>query len=359
MAALDTLVLEGFQRVQDQAVLRTDPRQVARRTIKGRLSLVCQVNDEHFAQKRHDALGGSVQQHVHVAFDSARFNFTKISKDEKLLDLEAALQEGVVLANVSPLSVGHVLLVPQPERLEPQLLTREAVSFALGALMQARRPDCRLVFNSMAGFASVNHLHFHMMWLEHVGLERFPVESAERRIISLGQAEGEVTMEVIEQDHWYVRCFVLSICSKEDPEVLARSIFGLISELQARNVPHNLLIAPASAQEAVLRCFIFARKGDSQLRGDAGFNAAVCELSGLIVCHHRAVFEALGEDRLCAIFADDVSLPQTEFQDLLQSAPWKVGPPLFEDWEDAASENAASEDSWGLPSTLPEELKPK
>lgn len=100
----------------------------------------------------------------------------------------------MVVVNVSPLEYCHVLLVPTPEKCLPQMLTesglKTAIDFSLVSgnrylrffnpqtlkicytvhntqVFVVCRRYFRVGFNSLGGFASVNHLHFHGYLLEH------------------------------------------------------------------------------------------------------------------------------------------------------------------------------------------------
>lgn len=67
---------------------------------------------------------------------------------------------------------------------------------------------------------------------------------------------------------------------------------------------------------AMPEVFIFPRQAEDKLRADAGLNAGIAEVSGVVYPHSQEVFETLTEERLRDIFEHDVSLPSAEFEDL-------------------------------------------
>jgi hypothetical protein len=85
-----------------------------------------------------------------------------------------------IFANISPIMGGHGLLVPQVAAGHPQVLTPAHLTLALRVMALAGRPDFHLGFNSLAAWASVNHLHFHATYIGDVfpRTRRFAVERA-------------------------------------------------------------------------------------------------------------------------------------------------------------------------------------
>jgi hypothetical protein len=89
-----------------------------------------------------------------------------------------------VFVNLSPLTHGHFLFVPQPKLLHPQVLTGDVIfnGLILTEQLQHQRPDFRVMFNSLGAFASVNHLHLQGVFLKGVYPDAaFPVEHAKRK----------------------------------------------------------------------------------------------------------------------------------------------------------------------------------
>jgi len=356
----DRQVLVAFGKVLDAGgVVRTSPGNIQRRNLTGTLGIVVQFSSEHFNKKRTPP--GSISQQVVAAVDPEAFNFSKVDPAEKLLEIEAIPREhpdgglcATVLVNVSPLATGHVLFVPNCDEVRPQVLTEHLLLGGLNLLAMSTRHDFRLVFNSLMGFASVNHFHFHGLYLNYCGLQdaRLPMEKAERSIIAGGITEGRVALELLVEGKWYVRGFVVTAgCAKGTPganppadvAALASLAYRVVLELQKRNIAHNVVLAPPSgrkpkrapqalqalASEEVVKpealspeIYILPRQPEGSLREDAGFNAAVMELAGLIVARSEETFKSLSEESVQEIFKSDVSIPDSVFDELICKVAW-------------------------------------
>ena len=116
-----------------------------------------QFDPDHSKMKRKP-LSATVPP-VRKPVNRDEFNFTKVNDREVLLYTD----EATYLVNVSPLWFGHMLLVPSYRDVLPQVLTPEGIAVALKSLKRFR-PSVRLMFNSMAAWASVNHLHLHIFF---------------------------------------------------------------------------------------------------------------------------------------------------------------------------------------------------
>ena len=114
---------------------------------------------------------------VRQPFDPEKFNFTKVDTDKELvfetLDKEEDEKEGgggggggICIINVSPIEFGHCLFLPQVQRCLPQALTKNAIESALKLMLLSRSKAMKMGFNSLCAYASVNHLHWHLYYLQ-------------------------------------------------------------------------------------------------------------------------------------------------------------------------------------------------
>lgn len=95
------------------------------------------------------------------AFDPAGFHFNKpFLARETLWTGELGGKAARLLYNKFPFARLHGLLVPEPERGLPQMLTPELHGWAWDSCAHAGFPELRLGYNSTGAGASVNHLHF-------------------------------------------------------------------------------------------------------------------------------------------------------------------------------------------------------
>lgn len=368
----DKQLLEGFAGAERAGQLRSKPADILRRYVQGANTMVAQFSPEHYAKKRRREAQWTA---VNSPPDPAAFNFTKAAEAELIMTIQeepesvppaglgsagAALppprkHETKVLVSVSPVAHGHVIFVPRCQDLLGQVLTEEAAHTALKILARSTRTDFRLLFNSLLGFATVNHLHFHGLYLDHTKLPqmRFPVEKVERCVIGGGNTEGRVCIEMLGENKWPVRGFVLSAGWREgtrgdgpeplaDLEALGTLVAGVAGELTKRGIPFNMIMAPflghrrrdrsnelpsvdggTSTSMAVSPdVYIFPRQPETAMSETAGFNAAVCEIAGLLLARDQEAYEALDEATICETFAKEVSLSGPEFDELICKLAW-------------------------------------
>jgi GDP-D-glucose phosphorylase len=101
-------------------------------------------------------------------FDYDKFNFTKIDQREILMTKVLLNNVSVsFVINNSPLTKYHVLIVPQLESCLPQILTKECIQIALNIMKATDDKSIRIGYNSPGALASVNHLHMHIVHVEH------------------------------------------------------------------------------------------------------------------------------------------------------------------------------------------------
>lgn len=103
-------------------------------------------------------------------FDEHKFNFNKINPCEILFECQNGLNgcNGNVtfLINNSPLTKYHSLICPSLSDNLPQVLAKDAISFAIDVIYGFNDRNFRIGFNSPGAFASVNHLHMHLMHID-------------------------------------------------------------------------------------------------------------------------------------------------------------------------------------------------
>lgn len=375
----DKLLLEGFGLLSSRGHVQSDPSKISRRSIEGSFGLNAQFSEDHFAKKRQKY--NPAKESVVMPDDSDAFNFTKVDANEIISSVDASRPKRpeatffaglmydevsedqphpvnvTVLASASPLAVGHVLFVPSLEQKMPQVINAQLLLCGLNLLTMSKRSDFRILYNSLQGCASVNHFHFHGLYLDHCSLstKRLPIENVNRSTVAGDRTEGKLCIELLAETQWYVRGFVLTAgCppgrSKNmvsdtiqhplpDLEILARGAGRLLEELQRRNIAHNVLIAPFStdrrpanitdliikgelaAPAASPEIYIIPRHPDKNLRPDAGFNAGISELCGLLVAHDEQHFNNFAEKTLADIF-EDISLSGAEMDELICKFAW-------------------------------------
>ena len=137
------------------------------------------------------ASGQKVDGVTPPAFNPAGFHFNKPFLAKEILWQGSLLKRDCrLLYNKFPFAPFHGLLVPEPERALPQLLTQELHLYAwhLTENLGTSLPGWGLSYNSYGAYASVNHLHFQTFlrptpmpiqdaaWSHNGGEEEYPAQ---------------------------------------------------------------------------------------------------------------------------------------------------------------------------------------
>lgn len=219
--SFDERFLARFHALQATPGLFRNPHYARnrRRVLPGALGVVAQFNEHHLVNKRPTGMANPTS--ARRAFDAQLFNFTKANPAELVCGMDvggavaftgasaeastnddaAAEPLHAVFVNPSPILLGHSLLVPSVRSCAPQELSAAHIAVALRLLRSASNGHAVLSdgtraltatrmclgFNSLGGWASVNHCHFHAFWADDMGgvdhrtpFERSPLTPAAR-----------------------------------------------------------------------------------------------------------------------------------------------------------------------------------
>ena len=254
--------------------------------------------------------------------DCNSFNFTKANAHE-LIDDD-------ILINVSPLAFGHFLFCPSLNDKRPQILQKSSIADALTLAGNFSRPDFKLFFNSLGGWASVNHMHFHGVflagcstvsrtWHGHervVGLDcclfddgRFPIEHASvSRFLSSRNGSDVCCLNYIVPG---IRI------SNTDRDRLLSDCWEVIDHLLRKDIPHNILvtnqgrciyIVPRQVQKVIM--LPFSEPG-------GGIHVASSEIFGAVICFDESTYKGLDESSYIDVLRRQVAVDPTVIQNLL------------------------------------------
>ncbi|XP_060709670.1 GDP-D-glucose phosphorylase 1 [Hemiscyllium ocellatum] len=308
---------------------RLPRRGLPSRVLPGPRGLVVQLNPERARERRPPQEILSLRQ----PFDPQRFNFTRIPGREVLFRLrrrglgEAEDEaEALLVINVSPLEWGHVLLLPEPSRRLPQLLTRESVLRALELLFLSSDPGFRVGFNSLGAEASVNHLHLHGYYLG----QRLELEwAATRPLLESGTQASAHFLPVHLLSQHPARGLVLYTDGGDGG--LARAaltLHALTGLLVRRSLAHNLFLtrgcplgspAPGRASSPDrdgARIVLWPRRSCFGAKDPAAFTVALCELAGHWPLKTPQEYSSLTEEQALGMVRR-YSLPEEEYSQLL------------------------------------------
>ncbi|TYZ58569.1 hypothetical protein PybrP1_009949 [[Pythium] brassicae (nom. inval.)] len=323
--------------------------------LRGALGVIVLFNPSHSQRKRpvdQQLLRGAAVSSASPP--PTAFNFTQIKPNEVLCALTVdecgelppqvrvrAVDERpprhAVLVNVSPLMRGHSLVVFDVAQLRPQRLELSYLRASVAVVHAARDAHFALGFNSAGAWSSVNHLHLQCFFPSQLdpGLQ-LPILRQNRR--ELFRAAGGAPAAVFEFPHWPMRCYGVGVGAAERDSSgaafngVVRVAWALLQLLQARGIPHNVLVAhdDATSQPLVV---VFPRREQQENgvalfsqhehagEGAEGLRFAVAEVAGLVVAGTATRFRHFSQEIYERIMRDEVSLPQDEAASIVDE--WK------------------------------------
>ncbi|XP_025819786.1 GDP-L-galactose phosphorylase 1-like isoform X1 [Panicum hallii] len=257
-------------------------------------------------------------------FDSGKFNFTKVRPEEVIFrfcetDKDSAQYFGgapdtisasssAILINVSPIGYCHVLLTPKIQDCLPQRIDEESFLIAMYIARETRNPFFRVGYNSLGGFATINHLHFQAYYLK----VPYPVEKATTEKLTT-LVNGVSISQLVD---YPVSGFVFEGgASLED---LSDVVAKVCIFLQENNRPFNVLISESGNSVFLLpQCYAEKQRlgKASQEFLDMRINPAIWELSGHLVLKRKKDYDEASEPNICR-FLVEAALSETEFQEL-------------------------------------------
>lgn len=311
----DRLLRAKWDEAMAKGVFRYGLEDMTTRAIPGKFGFVAQRNPKRFTHRRRPMDIQKLQQ----PFNPSLFNFNKISDSEVLFRIHRETSdlsdEHLIAVNISPIEYGHVLLVPAPKKCSPQVITVESLILCLELMALSGLSSFYMVANSLLAYASVNHLHYHFMYLNY----DLPVAKLTGSHIGGG---------CYELDNHMALGFGFQLDTS--PSSCASGVQKVIDILLANNLPHNVVMyrgvpfnAHSSACSSVIRILVIPRKpvyGIKELYEDGKdiqpFCAAACEIGlGFIPVIDQAKYPTITEDEVVAILSE-MALNTEEFQTL-------------------------------------------
>ncbi|KAJ0172653.1 hypothetical protein K1T71_011792 [Dendrolimus kikuchii] len=244
-----------------------------------------QLNPDRCLKRRIPELIENIMQ----PFDIDKFNFNKVSKEEVMFTFTSKDNDThTILVNVSPISRYHSLLCPFVNECLPQVMTEDSLKLTLDLLFLMQDRELRIGFNSLCAFASVNHLHYHLLF--------------EKTTLAVETADVQhIKGNLYKIDKYPVPAFCFEV-QKETCNTTTREIFMLLKYFLDHSIAHNILItnkrSSGKFDKDVARVFIWVRKSTSGVKNFTAFNVAVCELSGWFPIFSEEAFNTLKPEDL-------------------------------------------------------------
>ncbi|KAM5170024.1 GDP-D-glucose phosphorylase 1 [Mantella aurantiaca] len=326
LSAFDKTLRCKWAEKMEQGLFRYPLWSLQTRILPGRGKYVAQLNIKRGIERRKPEDIRSIQE----KFNPNKFNFSKINSKETLFEMvrsspeEAAgdgslqindivrdrsadtmIKEGwhsriLVVINVSPLELGHVLLIPEPSLCLSQILIPDLVLFGLESILLSGHPGFRVGFNSLGGFASVNHLHLHGFYLD----EELLIESTTCKPLC-----PKANVYLLNDFPAPGFCFYTD---GKDLVSLSQRVCRATDYFVGRNIAHNVFITrgcdpgnsgfPESREG--IRVVIWARKSCFGSKEESAFNVALCELAGHLPFKNQEDFMNMTEESVIGIIKE-------------------------------------------------------
>ncbi|CAJ0582641.1 unnamed protein product, partial [Mesorhabditis spiculigera] len=266
-------------------------------------------------------------RHIREPFNQLRFNFTKLNEAEVMLYLKCEdlpitndpLDRHLVAVNASPLERDHSLIIPSVNKCLPQVLTTTGIRIATDVMLLVDDDTFHVLFNSLLGHASVNHLHLHTLY--------WPYDSdlVNRRFEPLNDSHDAF---VIRPPDWFCCAFAFQLLNKDGYEKFIRNLTKCVEFLTEREQAHNLFFTraqPIRTTGAVrsedrrnelgryITAYVFPRVNMHGAKPPTNFNPAACELAGCLTAYTYRFFESVTEQAAVRIIEEEASLPDDRF----------------------------------------------
>lgn len=286
---------------EDEGLFRYNYKEENAIVLPGKYGFLAVLNINRGTKRRKPNIFTSVSE----PFNDNLFNFTKVNEGEYLFKFSNASSnsfntDDILAINTSPLGYFHSLILPKINSKLPQVINEYSLNIAVQLLLLSASPAIRVGFNSLCAFASVNHLHLHLyylqykMYLEDCDIEHFSGPC--HKIIDY-PSKG----------------FVFVLKSGDLLSNFVKTVFIMINYLQQKNIPHNIFITRALAKDLniddlnnsrnCVRVFIWARTSSGDKAMDK-FSPATCELFGHLVFKDKSEFSEVTENSVTKILTD-------------------------------------------------------
>ncbi|XP_031838149.1 GDP-D-glucose phosphorylase 1 [Nomia melanderi] len=292
----DSILKEKWEEAQNKGIFRYVLNIKSSKILSGKYQFLAQLNIDRGCNRRLPENITSMTQ----LFDKERFNFTKISSEEKIMNLDAENEADIIAVNISPLEYCHCLLLPERWKQLPQVVTKYSLYKALDIFALSHDLYIRMVFNSLCAYASVNHLHWHLYYLNHKMLLEY---------IDLDDFMGPVQI----LKNYPANGFCIKRLNVKNIDEFVNWAFLVINYLQNKQIAHNVYITRAKADSGKeyedLRIYIWARKSSTGIKDTSVFNVASCELFGHLSIKSEEVYKNVSEEYVANFFKDITEEP--------------------------------------------------
>ncbi|KAI1728103.1 GDP-D-glucose phosphorylase 1 [Ditylenchus destructor] len=303
--------------------------------LEGNYNLSLQLNVERGTLRRKPMRFQNIRQ----PFNHLRWNFTKLRQAELLYLLRCGdkpytadkLDIHTIAVNASPMEKGHSLVIPSVNKCFPQVLNSSAVRISTDLMLLTEDENFHVLFNSLLGQASVNHLHTHILfWPYESDLINRPVEP-----LFPNKPSEDSPMFILRRPAWLIQTFVFQLKSPASFDAFVNNITNCAIFLTEQNVAHNLFMSRApplrttslsptdcsvsiAAEPLYVTAYLFPRRNQTGAKPPTNFSPASMELAGFLTAYTYRFFETATESTVIRIIDEDAVLSDMIFETLVQ-----------------------------------------
>uniref|UniRef100_A0A914NDC4 GDP-D-glucose phosphorylase 1 n=1 Tax=Meloidogyne incognita TaxID=6306 RepID=A0A914NDC4_MELIC len=304
------------------------------RKLDGQYKICLQLNEDRCRKRRKPMEFNSVCQ----PFDEGLWNFTKLKQEECLFYMDKIKEnsissqhspEGLVSINASPLSVGHSLLIPSPQKCLPQILCFEAIKMSIELLLLIEDDNFLIIYNGLMAHASVNHLHLQTLF--------WPCKSGILEKAVKPKSTGWNWLFLLQRPDWYLPAFVFQLDNYNDIEKVTKTLDICVKLLIENGVAHNLFmcrskqfinrvnkaenISNNTIPKELVTIYLFPRKASKEGLFVGGsltstFVPAALEVAGLLPVYDSDFFNSTNESEILKIFNERELMSDEYFEQL-------------------------------------------
>ncbi|XP_076632235.1 GDP-D-glucose phosphorylase 1 isoform X3 [Colletes latitarsis] len=256
----DHVLKEKWREAQTKGIFRYILNIQDSKVLDGKFQFIAQLNTDRGYNRRTPENIISMMQ----PFNEKCFNFMQLTSEEIMMDLNNKDEEDIIAVNISPIEY------------------------------------LRVAFNSLCAYASVNHLHWHLYYLNHRMLLEY---------IDLDEFAGPVQI----LRNYPANGFCIKRSNVQNIDDLVTWAFLIINYLQEAEIAHNVYITRAKGGSGKeyedLRIYIWARKSSSGIKDTNALIIAVCELFGHLSIKDADEYKNLSEEYVANILKDVTEEP--------------------------------------------------
>ncbi|KAI6660193.1 GDP-D-glucose phosphorylase 1-like isoform X2 [Oopsacas minuta] len=274
--------IEDFDKIikdlwtKSEYLIWLDLNTIRSRTLIGNYSIVLVDNKGRFETRRKPPTFIKLTQE----FSEDGFNFNKIQSKERMLtishlDMQIPKDNLEIVINVSPIFKYHSLIIPYPLENKPQIMDQFSLRIILDIAMKSADPNMVIIGNSLLAHATVNHLHFHLLYPEFSP--------------ACSRAEGDhpfisTCRELI---GYFFQGFLM-VVTNDNVNAVKSDLVMIIEVLIQKDIPHNIVFCKRHDKATLV--LVFPRNSTVHMQKSHGkpcehkvpFFVAACELAGII-----------------------------------------------------------------------------